>query len=455
VPPPNGELVTANVFSNNAAASEAQTNIYTMMSTNYESYYLTNHLGDYSDELTNYSMNKNVIQLYTNSTAAANSSAYTYLNWGDFYQYIYDANAVINGLQITTGCSPAVKQQLTGEAYFIRAYWHFYLTNAWGAVPLVLTTNYNTNATLGRTPRLQVLQQVVADLEVAQKLLNTNYVDGSDTVVTTDRVRPNKAAATALLARAWLYLGDYSNNSMADYQKADSAASTVITNSTYSLSPLSGVFLENSSEAIWQLQTPSNQSADTPDGEYFILLGAPQTGGTNCSTLSQQLMASFEPGDQRSVNWVGSITDGGTTYYFPYKYKNYTSIGTEYEMVLRLGEQYLIRAEARAHEGNIGGAAADLNMIRARAGLAPTTAATAADLSTAILHERQVELFSEWGHRWFDLCRTGNAPSVMGSPGYVTKAKGGVWNPDNYQLLLPIPQLDITTDHNLTQNAGY
>ncbi|MBS1502561.1 MAG: RagB/SusD family nutrient uptake outer membrane protein [Bacteroidetes bacterium] len=466
VPPPKTQIVTATVFDNNASATSAQLAIYTNMETKLEGYNLEAAMGLYSDELQNHSTNSNDIQLYTNSLLAVTMS-----NWDSYagssagyYSYIYDANAVISGLQTTTGCSPAVKQQLTGEAYFIRAFWHFYLTNSFGAVPIVLTTNYTVNNKIARTSRVQVLQQVIADLKTAQSLLNNNYVDGSDTIVTTQRVRPTKAAAQALMARAYLYLGDYSNGNTSYYKKADSAATAVITNANYSLSPLNNVFLANSSESIWQLQTPPNQSYDTPEGFSFVLLGAPGTGSSRgYTTISNQLISSFEPGDQRKSDWVGSITEGANTYYFPDKYKNYTHVGTEYEMILRLGEQYLIRAEARAHEGNLTGSEADLNMIRNRAGLpnyaGPQDASSVLD---AILHERQVELFTEWGARWYDLCRAFavnpqgvNAVTVMGPPGNVCQSKGGSWSPNNYQLLFPIPYSNISSDPNLTQNTGY
>jgi hypothetical protein len=72
---------------------------------------------------------------------------------------------------------------------------------------------------------------------------------------------------------------------------------------------------------------------------------------------------------------------------------------------------------------------------------------------SAILHERQVELFAEWGHRWFDLIRTGTVNSVMGSPGNVCAMKRGVWNAND--TLYPIPQSEIKNDVNLTQNLGY
>lgn len=461
IPPPQTQLVTTNVFSNNATATSALTNIYTLMWTNAESYFASQCIGIYADELNSSSISTAQVQLYTNSLLAT-TTANNYGPWTNAYKYIYDANAVIENLQKVSGCSPAVKQQLSGEAYFIRAFWHFYLTNIYGDVPLALSTSYTINNSISRTARVQVLQQVVKDLQIAQGLLNPNYVDASDTISTTARVRPNQASATALLARAYLYLGDYSGQNMGDYAKADSAATAIIGNSVYGLTTLGNVFSPTSKEAIWQIQTPSPTSSTyaVTDGQFLILTGAPGTNVNNTVTISPQLMGAFESGDQRQSAWIGAITVNKTTYYFPYKYKvnslNYSSSNiTEYDTPLRLGEIYLIRAEARAHEGNITGAQSDLNAIRTRAGLGNTTASTQASLLTAILHERQVELFTEWGHRWFDLCRTGNAPSVMGPPGNVCQAKGGIWFSNNYQLLFPIPQADRNIDFNLSQNPGY
>jgi hypothetical protein len=116
-------------------------------------------------------------------------------------------------------------------------------------------------------------------------------------------------------------------------------------------------------------------------------------------------------------------------------------------MVLRLAEQYLIRAEARAEQNELTGAASDLNIIRMRAGLNPTTATSQADILTAIQHERRVELFTEWGHRWFDLRRWGTAVPLLSSekPNSVTED----------DLLYPVPQSEISVNSNLTQNPGY
>jgi hypothetical protein len=114
---------------------------------------------------------------------------------------------------------------------------------------------------------------------------------------------------------------------------------------------------------------------------------------------------------------------------------------------MRLAEQYLIRAEARANQDNTSDAIADLDTIRNRAGLpfiSPDI--TKADLLNAIFHERQVELFSELGHRWLDVKRTGKADAIFG----INKTG---WAPED--ALLPIPFKDRQRDPNLTQNKGY
>ncbi len=63
------------------------------------------------------------------------------------------------------------------------------------------------------------------------------------------------------------------------------------------------------------------------------------------------------------------------------------------------------------------------------------------DALTALYHERQVELFTEWGHRWLDLKRTKRIDAVMAP---VTQQKGGAWN-SNWQWY-PLPQSEIQTD---------
>jgi hypothetical protein len=300
---------------------------------------------------------------------------------------------------------------------------------------------------LPRTSKVLVYQQIIADLKDAQGLLNANYVDAGLINTTAERVRPTRAAAAALLARAYLYTADYKN--------AETQSSAVISNAAlYQLDTLNSVFLKNSNEAIWQLQ-PVLAVWNTQDAQFLVF---PASGPNNDHPiyLNPVLVGSFETGDQRKTKWVGMTSDtlAGvvTKYYYPYKYQSATPGApvTEYTMILRLAEQYLIRAEARASQGDLSGGASDLNIIRNRAGLPNTTANSQASLLSDIIHERQVELFSEWGHRWFDLKRTGTVDAVMS---IACPLKGGAWN-TNWQLY-PVPLDELHVNPNLTQNSGY
>jgi hypothetical protein len=283
-------------------------------------------------------------------------------------------------------------------------------------------------------------------------LLNSNYPDATLIKTSTERVRPTKWAAVAMLARAYLYTGNWAG--------ADSASSAVISNSLYRIDAIDAVFEKNSYETIWQLQ-PVNIGLNTQSGYSFILPDSGPDGGTWVASLSDSLIRLFSADDQRRTHWIDSVAVSGATYYYPYKYKiniydpdNIQTPGdmTEYTMVLRLAEQYLIRAEAKAQLNNLPGARADLDTIRSRAGLSGTTANSKTELVAAILNERRIELFTEWGHRWLDLKRTGTVDAVMGTGG-ACAAKGGTWN-TNWQLY-PIPFGELQKDPNLVQNPGY
>lgn len=435
------------VYASDGNAISSLTGIYTAISgANFGSPNLISTgfiTGLSSDELTLYSgiINLSLSAYYTNNL---NSTTFGYETWSSLYTIIFYCNQALEGLGQSTTLTPAIKQQLTGEAKFVRAFCYFHLLNLYGGVPLVITTDYKVTSTLARSSTATIWAQIIADLKDAQMLLSSNFPDVTLLKTTTERVRPTSWAATALLARAYLYSG---NNAEAETQ-----ATSVISNTTqFAIVPLANAFLKNNNEAIWQLQ-PTSSGQNTPDARAYIILS---TGPTSVY-LSSGFMNAFETGDQRKTNWTGSQTVSGTTYNYACKYKLSTTTATtinEYVTVLRLAEQYLIRAEARANLGKLTGsksAQEDLNVIRTRAGLSGTTATTKDDLLTAILHERQVELFTEWGHRWFDLKRSGKADEVMS---VVTPLKGGKWS-SNWQLY-PLNQLEIQQNPNLQQNPGY
>lgn len=431
---PSSQLSSATVFEKPATANAAMTDIYaklrdTGLLTGY-GYGMHAALGAYADELDYYSGTANGTQFYYNNTLLPNNGDNA-LWWSASYNQIYAANAVYEGVTASTKLSQTLKDQLMGEAIFVRAMLHFYLVNLYGDVPYITTTNYEQNQFVHRMPTEEVYNRIIADLETAQTLLPTNYIGGN-------RVRPNRFVATALLARVYLYHGDY--------DLASNAASAMINESgTYSLnSDFDTAFLKDSPSTIWQL-VPQTDGRNTDEGATYIFMSGPP----QFVALRNELINAFEPGDLRKTHWTKAVTNGSNTWYHAYKYKEPTSTGTtvEYSIVLRLSEQYLIRAEARAKQGFLSGAKDDLDVIRNLAGLPNTTAVSQQDILDAILRERRVEFFTEQGHRFFDLKRANQIDAVL-SP-----LKPG-WN--STDALLPLPESELLLNPNLLpQNSGY
>lgn len=447
VGPPKVEMITSTVYSGDATASSAINGIYAeMMSTtgfaSGDIYSITSLTGLSSDEFVNNSTDENRVSFFRNSLLPTTTVIYGSL-WEEGYKYIYYANSVIEGLEKSTSLTDTVKSQLEGEAKFIRAFCYFYLTNLWGDIPLVTSIDYRVTSKVSKSPPSLIYDLVISDLKEAQSLLSSNYNYSGE-----ERVRPTKWAATALLSRVFLYKGDW--------QGAEVEASAVIANTDlFELLDLNSVFLANSREAIWQLM-PVIPNLNTKEGRRFIITSTP-----NHVSLSNHLLNSFEEEDVRKVNWIGSKTISGVTYYYPFKYKVRTGSDlTEYSMVLRLAELYLIRAEARVQQEKIEEAVSDIDAIRVRAGLGllqeTTPDLNKTNVLMAIERERRSEFFAEWGHRWLDLKRTlgYNSNSTTRADEILSVIKGTDWQPSD--KLYPIPQTEIASNTNLNpQNPGY
>lgn len=190
---------------------------------------------------------------------------------------------------------------------------------------------------------------------------------------------------------------------------------------------------------------PGTAGANTQEGDLYIFkVGPPPIVG-----LREEFINSFEPEDKRKTQWTATVTSGNQRWHYAYKYKQDqpTSSSLEYSVVLRLAEQYLIRSEARANQGDLTGAKEDLNIIRYAAGLSNTAAISSEDIIADILQQRRFELFTEFGQRFFDLKRFGKLDEAL-SP-----LKPG-WNAND--RLWPIPVLELNSNPNLNpQNQGY
>lgn len=446
VPEPIDQISTEVVFQSDSKAASAVRGLYGEMvgSTGFFTSVLAFSGGVQismavsADELTLSSSGNQFNEFYTNAISSSNGVNEGSI-WGPIYNVIYNANSVIESLDKSPGVTAAGKKQLTAEAKFIRAANYFYLVNLYGDVPMPLTTDYRLNANLPNTPASQIYALILEDLKFAKDNLSPAYI-GSQ------RLRANKYAASALLARVYLYQKDWTNAEAVATEVIDGAGKTI-----YDLEPdLNKAFLTSSKEVILQLQQPGT-NLYTWDGYNFISASIPQY------LITDTLYHSFETNDQRKTSWIKTntvITAGvPKSYNFPFKYKLNSGTGTirtESMVFLRLSEVYLIRSEARAQQNNLSGAIADLDMVRKRAittlPFPATDPGTEKDLLLQLIaHERFVELFTEQGHRWLDLKRTGKADEVLG--------KKPNWRPQ--AKLYPIPKGDMDKNPFLKQNPGY
>lgn len=438
---PKTELASATVFTNNSTANAAITSIYARMSTVNGTPFsnLPWLTGLSADEFTNYATNLNIVAFYSNSLTPVNPNMANYF-WTPYYNIIYQSNSIIEGLENSSGVSDEVKKQIKGEALFIRAFYHFYLTNLFGDVPIITSTDYQANAILPRASQVDVYKQIVTDLTDAKALLNPMYIGADALTGSTDRVRPNLATAQALLARVYLYTKQY--------EKAEAESTLVIANPVYSLpNDLATIFLKGSTEAIWQTQPVPNMT--TTFADKFVLTGNPSTGLSRSVVLSPSQLTLFENDDRRLTDYMGTRTYQGNTIRFVRKHKVTSSNSSEYDMIMRLAEQYLIRAEARIHLQMIEEGIEDLNALRRRANVSEHDYQTISNSLLLVEQERQRELFAE-GHRWFDLRRTDRIDVVMAA---IAPTKGGVWS--EHSALYPIPETERTNNPQLSQNKDY
>lgn len=364
------------------------------------------------------------VQEFINKKVNADNSTISSA-WVAIYRTINRANNVITKVANVTDpqLTQALKNQYIGEAYFIRALAYFDLARTWGGVPLITvpTVNPTDNVGLKRSTQAETYAQVLKDLEAAEPLLPA----------TTDRFRATRKTVWALRARYHLY--------QKEWAKAEEYASKVITDATnYRLiKPFSAFFANdargtaesifeifyngttevNSHRGQWQPQTNGGTRQWAPNDALVALLNDPTVGGNRSALVSKD----------NQNRWYGNLY--------------YRNPASDPSYIIRIAELYLIRAEALAQQSKLNEALVDLNLVRDRAGIAPSTAATKDNVLLAIENERRVEFALE-PHRWFDIVRTGRANTVFG----VTDAN---------RLLLPIPVQQLLSDKSLEQNPGY
>ncbi|HWK06306.1 MAG TPA: RagB/SusD family nutrient uptake outer membrane protein [Puia sp.] len=377
-------------------------------------------------------------------------------DWSDCYSVIGVANSAI--AQIGACTDPALtaarKSQILGEARFMRAFEYFDAVRLWGKIPVVLIPIDPTNSeTLIKTsgglpsPIDTVYAAILNDCWFAKSTVGDPGANPSKFIV-------SKGAVNALLAKIYATQSPANWDSVAYYCDQAIPHYTLLTN----YADLWDINHKNNSESIWEIQY-DGYSSSVGNWIPSQFIGA---GWKKFETPTNDLVNVFTAeGD--NVRFNASITF--VTYGWPDKYwttpTNYPVLskytdpnnGLNNMYMIRLADILLLRAEAYNAKSDIANAAVMVNTVRARVGLAATTAANQNDMALAIEKERRLELAFE-GQRWFDLVRTGRALAVMNAQ---KDGSGNSlnYNVQTYQLLYPIPQTQLDLNPLLTQNEGY
>lgn len=353
------------------------------------------------------------------------------------YQIIARANQVLLGIDKIEFSSDSLRNNLKGQALFLRAYAYFELVRYFGKVPLHLTPALNrTDAPLPLASEDEVYAQIVKDAtDAASFLLPKSKQEAG---------RATSGAAKTLLANVYIV--------QKKWAEAESLLKEVVSSNEYALMPkyddaFSGTNInKNNIESVFEVQFMEGSGGYQGSLIYnFVprpITAAelqPITGTSNPQPLNGEgnnaptpdIIAAYEAGDQRKDASIAYVTLSGSlreNKEYPYikKFAKPHAVhgitGNNWP-VYRYSEVLLFLAEALHEQGKTGEAATYLNQVRARAGLAPSAVA---DMREAIYQERRVELAFE-NKRWFDLVRTGRAVEVITAYGNRVKS-----NPQAY-----------------------
>lgn len=421
---PSATIPEESAISDPASARAAVVGLYpTLQSTSSYGEELT-EFGDVSaDNTENSGFSNNVLEADRNDLHSNNSSVYDI--WVAAYDGINRANEIIAKVPGVEGLDDEERNQLIGEAYFVRALDYHNLVKYFGGVPIKTTptTSVSDVTNLARNSVAEVYAQIDKDLDSAALLVT----------YTEPATRATAGAVVALRARVDLYQGDYAG-AEAEAASVEEMGYDLVANYG-DLFPTTG---QSTVEDIFKIDatvTQENYISYDYLSSYRVaptltLMQAYDPG------LDPDNLDSFTTTDLRG-QW-NILVDAGD----PYGNKYRSVVGTDNIHIIRFAEVILIRAEALARLGRLPEAVAELRRVQARANatLYVLGTHTAADIIQAISDERQKELAFE-GDRWPDLVRLGTAEAVLGISAN--------------QTLYPIPQIEISVNPALTQNPGY
>jgi hypothetical protein len=327
----------------------------------------------------------------------------------------------------------AFRNNIIGQALFVRALSYFMMTRVWGDVPLV-TAAYDDpiNAPqLPRSPKADVMKQIETDCRTAITLLKWNYTDPGDAHVTA-----NKGSVYALLAHLYLWRATMSNvasdaPNLTDVNSADTTINTLVAKGGYTLTDTvnyKNIFIGRSSESIFEVNMSENtlEGSNAGIGLNFLNNTYVNNFGTNPRyyTVPNYLRQNFADNDSLDVRYSKNFDDSNPDKPICLKYANVVYRNPAQKLnpylsnnmiIFRLSDMVLLKAEIALYKGDVATARNIINDSRKRHNRNPTlvdASATASDVMDEYIVERSREMYLE-GHLYYDLLRTRRYTDVI------------------------------------------
>lgn len=377
--------------------------------------------------------------------------------WSVCFTTVSRSNNILTRLDdVEMGAS--AKDQIRGEALFLRAYGYFQLVRAFGQVPIVDVAFRSPAAInsydMSRKPVEQVYALIEQDLSQA-----ATFLEGVDGLA---KSRASTAAAKTLLGKVYL--------TNQEYDLAASVLKEVIDSNAYTLNEdYKTLFTpgnDDLEESIFEIKFMSGNlgvgngfsSIFTP-ARFDMDIFPNQMQGSGRVLPTPDMANAYETGDLRREASIGDsvllVTGEYEDELYGLKFVDFTT-GVQGDggvnfTALRYADVLLMYAESLNQTGNTGESLGYLNRVRNRAGLEDLSGLSSDELSLALEQERRVEFFLE-GHRWFDLVRTGRLLPVMN--GYFQENNMN-FTVEEHNLVMPIPLREIDINPDLGQNTGY
>ena len=372
--------------------------------------------------------------------------------WTNSYMLIRNANDVITyvpGIKMDT----TQRNNIVGNARFLRGMAYFDLVRSYGDVPLLLAAG-SADLYPSRTPADSVYLQVVNDLQYAEtNCFHTSQVTSLGMI--------SSEAASAMLARVYLQRASTSYAQPSDYQNALNECNKVIAYSAANPSALG--LVKNyatifdvtqkaaaAQEVIFSVEFGASPNAvnltnrmfdPTALGGYgsFIALNSYYNSFSAADTLRRRITVGTV---NQGSHWISKYRDPGVAA---------GASGRTNWIVLRYADVLLMQSEAmNAIDPTNINKFTGINQVRTRAGLTSqllnlTNTPTPGAFIDTLVNERSWELGVEGQRKW-DLIRLGQYQQIKAAQGYTI---------DNNHLLMPIPQSELDLNPNLKQNPGY